>query len=357
MHDDRREAPRPGRSPFVSVIVPVRDDGERIRDLVRLLSAQTLPRGQFEVVIGDDGSSDGSLAGVATEDGWVRVVRGPRQNSYGARNRAVTASAGDLLAFCDSDCAPEPTWLEEGVAALREAGVAAGDVRYAAPARPTAWSLLTVDMYLDQQNNVLLSRAVTANLFVRRPVFLELGGFDESLPSGGDFDFVRRAVEAGARLVYSPAAIVRHPTLDDRRSFLRKVRRTNRWAVVRRGREGGRPNKDTLASFVPLCGVRKARVDALRPPWRLQRARLEAAGLAPSRWQELRALVVLFTVVGYAAAFARALAWVEVLRPPRASPASEPSALPESQEVTPPVDAPRGTVARSGGAGASRWDA
>lgn len=332
MPEDRQAEARAGRSPVVSVIVPVRDDATKIRELISRLAAQTIPREQFEVVIGDDGSSPGSLAGIETPDGWVRVRPGPRQTSYAARNRAAAVAKSSVLAFCDSDCSPEPTWLEEGLAALTGADIVAGEVRYAAPARPTAWSLLTIDMYLDQQNNVLLSRGVTANLFVRRRLFGELGGFDESLPSGGDFDFVRRSVEAGARLAYAPAAVVRHPTIDDRRAFLRKVRRTNRWATVRRGSAGERPNVQTLLDFLPIYGVRRRRLLALRPVWRLQRRRLEAAGLAPSWWDELRALAALYTIVGYVAAFVCARAWLEVRRLAEDDRRGESSPLPESHE-------------------------
>ena len=303
-----------GRSPAVSVIVPVRDDAARIRELISRLAAQTISREQFEVVIGDDGSSPSSLAGIETSDGWVRITPGPRQTSYAARNRAAALANSSVLAFCDSDCAPEPTWLEEGLRALRDADVVAGEVRYAAPTRPTAWSLLTIDMYLDQQNNVLLSRGVTANLFVRRRLFGELGGFDESLPSGGDYDFVRRSVDAGARLAYGPAAVVRHPTIDDRRTFLRKVRRTNRCVSLRRGRAGERPDLLSILAYLPIHGVWRARRDALRPVWRLQRRRLEAAGLAPSWREELWALATLYLVVGYVSAFARSRGWREVRR-------------------------------------------
>jgi GT2 family glycosyltransferase len=175
---------------------------------------------------------------------------------------------------------------------------------------------MTIDMYLDQENNVRLSRGVTANLFVRRQVFEQLDGFDESFPSGGDYDFVRRAVEAGARLVYGAAAVVRHPTLDARREFLAKVRKTNRWATARRQRAGERRDWRIALGFVPIWGVAQARRNALRPLWRLQPSRLRAAGLAPRRRDELLALLTLYTLVGYVAASARTRGWFEDRRSP-----------------------------------------
>ena len=47
-----------------------------------------------------------------------------------------------------------------------------------------------MDMFLDQNRNVMFSRAVTANIIIRRSAFELLGGFDESLPSGGDYEFL-----------------------------------------------------------------------------------------------------------------------------------------------------------------------
>jgi glycosyltransferase involved in cell wall biosynthesis len=296
---------------LVSVIVPVRDDTPGLRELIRHLEAQTLPRAQFEVVVGDDGSEPRTLEPLIEYGHWVRVESGPPKTSYAARNRAVRAARGDVLAFCDSDCLPEPTWLEEGLLALQQADLVAGEIIFVAPSRPTVWSLLTIDMFLDQERNVLLARGVTANLFIRRTVFEQVGGFDESFPSGGDYDFVKRAVEEGAELAYAPAAVVRHPTINDSRTFLRKVWTTNRWSAARRARAGAQPDPLNLLTFVPILGTALARRNALRPAWKLQRQRLRSAGLLPRLQHELRALPVLYFIVAYVAGFGRVRGWLQ----------------------------------------------
>ena len=296
---------------MISVIVPVRNNPAGIRELLDRLAVQTLPRDCFEVVIGDDGSRPGTLAGAVRRDEWVRVTRGSPQTSYAARNRAARTARGGVLAFCDSDCLPEPTWLEQGLAALKRAEVVAGEVTFVLPDSPTVWSLLTVDMFLDQERNVLFGRGVTANLFVRRGLFDELGGFDEALPSGGDYDFVRRSVELGKSLAYAPTVVVRHPTLDGPWPFLRKVWGTNRWAAVRRARAGEHPDLIGVLSFVPGLGVALARRQALRPVLSLSRGRLAVAGLRPRPWYDLRAMAVLYLLVSYVAGLGRARGWIE----------------------------------------------
>src|SRR4051794_28055071 len=122
----------------VTVVVPVRNDrGGQLRALIEGLSRQSLPRGRFEVVVGDDGSSDGSTRDLATDDGWLRVAHGPPRSSYAARNRAAAAARPSrAFAFVDSDCVPEPDWLEQGLAALAAgADAAAGEIVFAPPER------------------------------------------------------------------------------------------------------------------------------------------------------------------------------------------------------------------------------
>jgi glycosyltransferase involved in cell wall biosynthesis len=299
--------------PQVSVIVPVRDNAPGIASLLTALAAQTLPRDRFEVVIGDDGSRSGPLAQTAVDVCWARVASGPRRTSYAARNRAVGEARGGTLAFCDSDCLPDPDWLEQGLAALAEADVVAGEVTFHPPAAPSVWSLLTIDMFLDQERAVRRSRAVTANLFVRRDLFDRLGGFDETLPSGGDYDFAQRAVEGNARLAYAPRAVVRHPTLDEARAFLGKVWATNRWDAVRRARSGVRPSPHDMLVIVPVLGIALARRAAFRPAASLSQPRLRAAGITPRRRDHLRALPVLYLPVAAAAGGGRVRGWIQGL--------------------------------------------
>lgn len=298
--------------PLVSVIIPVRDDPGGISQVLDCLAAQTLPQSRFEVIIGDDGSRPDCLPRVAA-DNRVRVVSGPPRTSYAARNMAVAASRGNILAFCDADCLPAPGWLEEGLTALEDADVVAGEVRFQAPAKPTIWSLLTIDLFLDQRQNVRLSRGVTANLLVRRKDFDEFGGFDQSLPSGGDYDFVSRMVRRGARLRYSPLAMVLHPTMDSARGFLRKIFKTNYWSGVRHARDRDKIDLAGVLVFVPIIGVVIARRRSFRPALHLHRERLNGTNATSNRSKDILAIVTLYCVVSIVAGVGRVLGWLKGL--------------------------------------------
>lgn len=294
--------------PVVTVIAPVRDGAAVLPHLIAALEAQTLDRGHFEVVIGDDGSADGGTDGLETGDGWIRVVSGSRSTGYAARNRAAAAARGEVLAFCDADCVPDDRWLEAGLAAIEDADVAAGFIRGVGPSRPTIWTLLDMDTFVDQERAVSAGGLLTGNLFVKREFFNRLGGFDESLPRTGDFEFAQRCEAAGARVVYAREAVVDHPTYNSPKPFLRKVWGVNRWYGWREARAGRRPNALRLRAWVPFVQTYRSRRYFGRPPW-LATERLRQNGVEPRLQDHLRALPVIYLVLPYAGLLAQLAGW------------------------------------------------
>ena len=297
---------------LVSVIVPVRNDrGRHLRTLLEALGRQTLARDAFEIVIGDDGSTDGSTDNLDTADGWVRVVRGPALNSYAGRNRAARAARASILAFCDSDCVPEPEWLERGVERLQRDGVnavAAGGIRFLVPERRTVWTLIDIDTTKDHEREVRIGNAETANLFVHRELFERVGGFDETIPEHGDFDFARRCVAAGAQLMYAPDVKLWHPTRDNPRPFLKMVWIMHRWYAAREVRAGRRPLGLKLRWWVPVVvhvfwRRRSGRSFGLDRHWLAQN------GLKPRLRDNLKALPIMYLFLPYFAGAAQVRGW------------------------------------------------
>lgn len=299
--------------PLVTVVVPVRDAGSLDR-LVDALGRQTLDLMGIEVLIADDGSTDGSTAAAAQRAGELRlrVLRGEPVNSYAARNRGIAAARGPVIAFCDADCEPQSAWLEDGIAALADSDIAAGRIRLAVPVRRSVWHLLDVDTFLDQERAVRGGAAATANLFVRRSVFERLGGFDDSQPNQGDHDFVGRAVAAGFRLKFAEGAVVFHPTRG-RRAFLRKVWAVNRRYAARCARRGTRPEGLKLRSLVPLVQPLRARRRFGRTIL-LDRTRLQECGVRPSVAEYVLALPLQYLFLPYLSSAAQAVGWFEARR-------------------------------------------
>ena len=293
-----------------SVIVPVRDGREHLRGLLAALRAQTLPPAAFEVIVGDDGSTDGGAADLDDAGGRVRALSGPRRNAYAARNRAAAAASAPVLAFCDADCRPEPGWLEAGLAALAEADLVAGEIRFELPERPTIWTLLDIDTFKDHERQVRSANAETANLFVRRELFERLGGFDDSLPAHGDFEFVARSVASGARLAYAGAAAVTHPTRNTARSFLQALWIMNHSYAVRETRAGCRPEGLKLRSWVPLVQTLRSR-RRFGCSLGLDRRRMAAHGLHLRARDDLRALPLMYVLMPYLCGAAQVRGWLD----------------------------------------------
>ncbi len=221
-------------SPFVSVIIPVFNDGERLRLCLAVLAEQTYGRSHFEIIVVDNGSDDLDLikALVADCDNATLAVE-PIPGSYAARNRGLALVKGEVIAFTDADCIPAVDWLERGVARLRQdpnCGQVVGKVNlfFADPQNPTAAELYeSLTAFPQEQLLRKQHGGATANVLTWQRVIDQVGPFDIQLKSNGDLEWGRRVFEAGFQQVYADEVQVRHPA---RRSLGELYRRTVRLA-------------------------------------------------------------------------------------------------------------------------------
>jgi glycosyltransferase involved in cell wall biosynthesis len=211
--------------PFVSVIVPHYNDLERLRLCYQRLLGQTWPRDAFEIIVADNNSRCG-LQAVRELVPTALVVPAELQGAGPARNAGVEASRGEIVAFIDSDCVPEPNWIAAGVEALSRFDFVGGRVVTFAqcPERPNP-----VEAY-EKVFNFNFRRYIetvgftgTGNMFVHRSVFNTVGGFRAVVAEDMEWSF--RARGMGYRLGYAERAVVGHPA---RRSWVELERRWDR---------------------------------------------------------------------------------------------------------------------------------
>lgn len=209
----------------LSVVVPTHNRGELLERVVGAIVGQTLARDAYEVVVVDDGSTDGTEtlgAELAARHG-ICYVRQDNRGAAAARNRGIREATGDVVAFTDDDCLVPADWLEQladGYARHPEvAGVGGGLVpeaealRSSAVARHEAWVAREVYGAGDEEvaGGFACPAGGTNNMSYRREVLLEVGGFDEGFPPrvwGEDADLKLRITERGGRLLYVPVAVV-----------------------------------------------------------------------------------------------------------------------------------------------------
>jgi GT2 family glycosyltransferase len=201
--------------------VVTRDAASLLPGLIERLRAQTLPADRFEVLVVDNGSSDGG-ARIAREAG-ARVIEDTRPNRAHARNMGAEHARSDLLAFTDADCTPSPGWLETLLACGRGQDIVAGHVEVTTGAPPSAVERFERLWLFAQEAWVEQGWAATANLCVRRGVLEAVGGFDPAYRHyGEDADFCTRARRGGYRIAFCPGAEVGHPAEARLRSMLRR---------------------------------------------------------------------------------------------------------------------------------------
>ncbi len=196
----------------VSVIIPHYNDLENLHNCLKLLAAQTLAQSDYEIVVADNNSQCGIDAVRTLCGGQAQVVAAPLQGAAEARNVAVRASRGAILAFIDSDCRPAPDWLDEGVNALINTDIVGGrvDVDYEDPDVPTGVEAFEKVFAFDFKKYVEKDNfSGSGNMFVRRATFDEVGDFRTGVSE--DREWCNRAVAQRFRLIYANSVIVSHP--------------------------------------------------------------------------------------------------------------------------------------------------
>lgn len=217
--------------PFVSIIIPVYNDSERLKQCLQALEGQTYPQSQYEVVVVDNNSDDDieSLVGQLKQAVYEFE---PAVGSYAARNKGISVSRGEMLGFTDSDCIPSADWIEKGVSHLTdEHQYVAGQISifFKNPERPTIAELYDSLNCLNQQHYLESSHfGATANLFAHKELFEKVGLFNDKLKSGGDKDWGQRVFAAGHKQIYSEDVLVLHPARYAAKDIRKKTVRVTR---------------------------------------------------------------------------------------------------------------------------------
>jgi glycosyltransferase involved in cell wall biosynthesis len=202
------ESRNSGRSgcPTVSVIIAVYNRADTVARAINSALAQNYP-GPVEIVVADDGSTDGTRAVLERYGAQITIHRLPHRGVAAARNAAARASQGELLAFLDSDDYWMPEKLTRTVTPLIKDPTCVLAYHDGFESDPSG-AVVRRSMYPDDHRDTpSLENLISAvwpglpilfdSVVVRREIFDRVGGINELLESGEDAWFLMNARELG----------------------------------------------------------------------------------------------------------------------------------------------------------------
>jgi glycosyltransferase involved in cell wall biosynthesis len=187
--------------PLVSVVIPAYEAEGFLGDTIESVLRQTYA--PIEIVVADDGSSDGTAA-VAARYEEVRLLRLPHRNQAAARNSGFGAATGDLIAFNDADDIMLPERIAVQVDHLRSdpdvAVVIGGQELMIDGGSEAPFWHPDADSLMRRAGRPERGNVHTMTPLMHRFVFERVGGFDESMVAGEDVDWLLRVKEAGLKV-------------------------------------------------------------------------------------------------------------------------------------------------------------
>lgn len=209
--------------PFVSVIIPVRNERAMLPRLLEQLLAQNYPPDRYEIVVVDGRSFDGTpdlvrrrFSGRAVP---IRILDNPKTHASAGRNVGLRAAQGDIVLFLNGHCAvPSRNLIEDSVALLERTGAgclcrphpllapSATDMGEVIAEARASW--LGRDPLLCEPNYAGSIDPVRGGATYRREVFERVGLFDESFDVGEDLDLNARVRQAGITAFADPRLTV-----------------------------------------------------------------------------------------------------------------------------------------------------
>ncbi|MBI5059223.1 glycosyltransferase [candidate division KSB1 bacterium] len=219
----------------LSVVVTSYNQRSELERLLPRLCDQTLSGNRYEILVVDDGSTDGSREWLATRPSPVRPLIGSTDRGRSrSRNAGIAAAQGEIVVMLDGDHMVSRDFLECHLAAhaAEHCAIVGKSVFVDHP------DFRALNAYLNDSGAAKLPRGtrlpgryfLTRNCSVRRQTLLDLGGFDEEFTAWGgeDLDLGVRLECAGVPIYGLPAALAIHHHLRPLPDLLRNLYRYGR---------------------------------------------------------------------------------------------------------------------------------
>ena len=262
-----RKSPKKVGDPFISVIIPVRNEEQYIEATLNCLLRQRYDPRHFELLVVDGESTDRTrelVEAVAGRHANVRLLHNPHGWSSAARNIGVRAARGDLMVIVDGHCEIDDERFLHNIAAAFESSGAdclgrpqpldaseATPVQRAIAAARSSRLGHHPDSFIYSREARFVPAGSVAVAY-RRSVFEQVGYFDETFDACEDYEFNYRIDKAGLRCFFTPDIAVKYVPRGTLQKLFGQLFRYGR-GRVRLLRKY--PNTFSLGTFLPAVWV------------------------------------------------------------------------------------------------------
>lgn len=243
--------------PLVSVVVCSFNRKDSLKQSLQSIAKQSYPRKFYEILVIDDGSSDGTSEIAAAEG--ARVVRHSTNQGIGAsRSTGLKEATGEIIVYIDDDCIADFHWLENLIKPFEDSKVVAAGgkilaqktdklseryllaVGYGNPAplefgesKNPLWRFWVYIKSMFNpvgqiKENIEVQAVYAANVAYRIDPLRKIGGFDRELSSEEDTDISSRLRQVNGKIIFVPSAIVHHRNHESLSKFISQIYRRSK---------------------------------------------------------------------------------------------------------------------------------
>lgn len=185
--------------PYVSVVIPALNCRDEVEACLAALAQQDYPRDRFEVIVSDNGSTDGTREYL--EQSWAKLCLCPERGRARALNAGLALAAGEIICTTDMSCRAAPGWIRAIVEDFADpaVGCVAGEIKLLDSVTPNRvidfqrrGNYMSPMLALQRRQLPFMPFADGANASFRRQVFDAIGGFEASFIKAADVEICYR---------------------------------------------------------------------------------------------------------------------------------------------------------------------
>lgn len=222
--------------PFISVIIPVKNEEALIGECLKSLEQLNYPKDRLEIIISDGLSTDNTVNIAKSHN--VKIIRNEAQTVAPGRNIGFQHSQGDLVAFSDADCLMDKNWLSSALKYFQDdenvAGVGGPNL---SPENESPFgkavrflfsfgSLISGSIYVTDSKKIKIVKSIPGcNAIYKRVALEKVMPVDETLLTGDDVEMNYQLTSREYKVLYVPDVIVWHYRRDNPKKFWKQIYR------------------------------------------------------------------------------------------------------------------------------------